>query len=100
MWARKQDISPVDRVKLSRRPDRPYLLDYAPFLYSMFSELHGDRRIADDPAMICGFATFHNEPVVIIGHQKGRNLKSRLQRNFGMAKPEGYRKALRVMRFG
>jgi len=98
MWARKQDISPVDRVKLSRHPDRPYLLDYAPFLFSKFYELHGDRRIADDPAMICGFATFHNEPVVIIGHQKGRNLKSRLQRNFGMAKPEGYRKALRVMR--
>ncbi|HEV2664279.1 MAG TPA: acetyl-CoA carboxylase carboxyltransferase subunit alpha [Blastocatellia bacterium] len=98
MRARKQDISPVDRVKLSRHPDRPYLLDYAPFLFNKFSELHGDRRIADDPAMICGFATFHNEPVVIIGHQKGRDLKSRLQRNFGMAKPEGYRKALRVMR--
>jgi acetyl-CoA carboxylase carboxyl transferase subunit alpha len=98
MWARKQDISPVDRVKLSRHPDRPYLLDYVPFLFSKFSELYGDRRIADDPAMICGFATFHNEPVVIIGHQKGRNLKSRQQRNFGMAKPEAYRKALRVMR--
>ncbi len=65
---------------------------------SEFSELHGDRRIADDPAMVCGFATFHDEPVVIIGHQKGRDLKSRLRRNFGMAKPEGYRKALRVMR--
>lgn len=98
MWARKQDISPIDRVKLSRHPDRPYLLDYAPLLFSKFTELHGDRRIADDPAMICGFATFHDEPVVIIGHQKGRNLKSRLQRNFGQAKPEGYRKALRVMR--
>jgi acetyl-CoA carboxylase carboxyl transferase subunit alpha len=98
MWARKQDISPVDRVKLSRHPDRPYLLDYAPLLFSKFSEIHGDRRIADDPAMVCGFATFHDEPVVIIGHQKGRNLKSRLQRNFGQAKPEGYRKALRVMR--
>jgi acetyl-CoA carboxylase carboxyl transferase subunit alpha len=98
MWARKQDISPVDRVKLSRHPDRPYLLDYVPLLFSKFSELHGDRRIADDPAMVCGFATFHDEPIVIIGHQKGRDLKSRLQRNFGMAKPEGYRKALRVMR--
>jgi acetyl-CoA carboxylase carboxyl transferase subunit alpha len=74
------------------------LLDYVSLLFSEFSELHGDRRIADDPAMICGFATFHDEPVVIIGHQKGRDLKSRLQRNFGMAKPEGYRKALRVMR--
>jgi len=98
MWDSKKDISPVDRVKLSRHPDRPYLLDYVSILFSKFSELHGDRRIADDPAMICGFATFHNEPVVIIGHQKGRNLKSRVQRNFGMAKPEGYRKALRVMR--
>jgi len=100
MWARKQDISPVDRVKLSRHPDRPYLLDYAPFLFSKFYELHGDRRIADDPAMVCGFATFHDEPVVIIGHQKAHDhdIKSRMQRNFGMAKPEGYRKALRVMR--
>jgi acetyl-CoA carboxylase carboxyl transferase subunit alpha len=98
MWARKQDISPVDRVKLSRHLDRPYLLDYVPLLFSKFSELHGDRRIADDPAMVCGFATFHDEPVVIIGHQKGRDLKSRLRRNFGQAKPEGYRKALRVMR--
>jgi acetyl-CoA carboxylase carboxyl transferase subunit alpha len=95
---REQDMSPVDRVKLSRHPDRPYLLDYVSLLFSEFSELHGDRRIADDPAMVCGFATFHGEPVVIIGQQKGRDLKSRLQRNFGMAKPEGYRKALRVMR--
>jgi acetyl-CoA carboxylase carboxyl transferase subunit alpha len=100
MWARKQDISPVDIVKLSRHLDRPYLLDYAPLLFSKFSELHGDRRIADDPAMVCGIATFHDEPVVIIGHQKAHDhdLKSRMQRNFGMAKPEGYRKALRVMR--
>jgi acetyl-CoA carboxylase carboxyl transferase subunit alpha len=98
MWTRKQDISPVDIVKLSRHLDRPYLLDYVPLLFSKFSELHGDRRIADDPAMVCGIATFHDEPVVIIGHQKGRDIKSRLQRNFGMAKPEGYRKALRVMR--
>jgi acetyl-CoA carboxylase carboxyl transferase subunit alpha len=95
---RGRDISPVDIVKLSRHPDRPYLLDYAPLLFSKFSELHGDRRIADDPAMVCGFATFHDEPVVIIGQQKGRNLKTRQQRNFGYAKPEGYRKALRVMR--
>jgi acetyl-CoA carboxylase carboxyl transferase subunit alpha len=98
MWARKQDLSPVDIVKLSRHPDRPYLLDYVPLLFSKFSEIHGDRRIADDPAMVCGFATFHDEPVVIIGQQKGRNLKTRKQRNFGYAKPEGYRKALRVMR--
>ena len=98
MWARKQDISPVDIVKLSRHPDRPYLLDYVPLLFGKFSELHGDRRIADDPAMVCGFATFHDEPVVIIGHQKGRDLKTRKKRNFGYAKPEGYRKALRVMR--
>src|SRR5215475_14860681 len=98
MWARKQDMTPVDRVNLSRHPDRPYLLDYVSLLFSKFSELHGDRRISDDPAMVCGFATFHDEPVVIIGQQKGRNLKTRQQRNFGYAKPEGYRKALRVMR--
>jgi acetyl-CoA carboxylase carboxyl transferase subunit alpha len=98
MWVSKQGMSPIDRVKLSRHPDRPYLLDYVSLLFSNFYELHGDRKFADDPAMICGFATFHNEPIAVIGHQKGRDLKSRLQRNFGMAKPEGYRKALRVMR--
>ena len=98
MWVSKQGMSPIDRVKLSRHPDRPYLLDYVSLLFSNFYELHGDRKFADDPAMICGFATFHNEPITVIGHQKGRDLKSRLQRNFGMAKPEGYRKALRVMR--
>jgi acetyl-CoA carboxylase carboxyl transferase subunit alpha len=95
---RGQFTSPVDRVKLSRHPDRPYLLDYVSSLFSDFHEIHGDRGLADDPAMICGFAAFHNEPVVIIGQQKGRDLKSRQRRNFGMAKPEGYRKALRVMR--
>jgi acetyl-CoA carboxylase carboxyl transferase subunit alpha len=94
---RGQHLSPAERVKLSRHPYRPYLLDYVSLIFSDFTELHGDRRIADDPAMVCGFAKFHDEPVAIIGHQKGRNLKSRQQRNFGMAKPEGYRKALRVM---
>ena len=98
MKDRGQDASPVDRVKLSRHQDRPYFLDYVSLLFSDFNELHGDRKFADDPAMICGFATFHNEPVIVIGHQKGRNLKSRQQRNFGMTKPEGYRKALRAMR--
>src|SRR5215813_256627 len=93
-----KDISPIDRINLSRHPDRPYLHDYVSLLFSNFRELHGDRKFADDPAMICGFATFHNEPVIVIGHQKGRNLKSRQQRNFGMTKPEGYRKALRAMR--
>jgi len=95
---RGQDTSPVDRVKLSRHQDRPYFLDYVSLLFSDFNELHGDRKFADDPAMICGFATFYNEPVIVIGQQKGRNLKTRQQRNFGMTKPEGYRKALRAMR--
>ncbi len=94
---RGQDILPVDRVKLSRHQDRPYFLDYVSLLFRNFCELHGDRQFADDPAMVCGFATFHDEPVIVIGQQKGRNLKTRQERNFGMAKPEGYRKALRVM---
>ena len=66
MKDRGQDISPIDRVKSSRHPDRPYLLDYVSLLFSDFYELHGDRKFADDPAMICGFATFHNEPVIVI----------------------------------
>lgn len=87
-----------DRVKLARHPNRPYMLDYIGFLFTDFFEIHGDRRFADDPAIITGFARFHEEPCVVVGHQKGRTTKQRQQRNFGMAKPEGYRKALRVMK--
>jgi len=91
-------ISPWERVKLARHADRPYTLDYIGYVFSGFTEVHGDRRFADDPAIVAGFATFQGEPCVVVGHQKGRTTKQRQHRNFGMAKPEGYRKALRVMR--
>ncbi len=87
------------RVKLARHADRPYTLDFIQKLFSDFVELRGDRRFADDPALVCGIATFHSLPVTIIGQQKGRDTKQRRYRNFGMPKPEGYRKALRVMQF-
>lgn len=87
-----------ERVQLARHPDRPYTLDFIERLFEDFVELHGDRRYADDPAIICGLARFHGLPIVVIGHQKGRDTKQRSYRNFGMPKPEGYRKALRVMK--
>lgn len=87
-----------ERVQLARHPDRPYTLDLIERLFEDFVEMHGDRRYADDPAIVCGFARFHGMPIAIIGHQKGRDTKQRQLRNFGMPKPEGYRKALRVMK--
>src|SRR6266498_3139858 len=89
-----------DRVLLARHSDRPYTLDFIERLFEDFVELHGDKRFADDPAIVCGFARFHGLPVVVIGHQKGRDTKQRSYRNFGMPKPEGYRKAIRVMKLG
>ena len=86
------------RVLLARHSERPYTQDYIDRLFKDFTEIHGDRRFANDPAIICGFATFHDLPVVVIGHQKGRDTKQRQHRNFGMPKPEGYRKALRAMK--
>lgn len=88
----------MERVQLARHPDRPYTLDFIERLFEEFVELHGDRRFADDPAIICGLARFHGLPIVVIGQQKGRDTKQRSYRNFGMCKPEGYRKALRVMK--
>lgn len=85
-------------VKLARHPERPYTLDFIERLFPDFLELRGDRRYADDPAMVCGVGTFQSRPVVIIGQQKGRDTKQRRFRNFGMPKPEGYRKAIRLMR--
>src|SRR6266700_2422898 len=87
-----------DRVKLARHANRPYTLDYIELLFTDFFEIHGDRRFGDDPAMVAGFARFHEEACVVIGHQKGRTTRQRQHRNFGMPKPEGYRKALRVMK--
>ncbi len=86
------------RTLLARHPQRPYTLDFVRLLFTDFSELHGDRAFGDDPAIVAGFARFHGRAVLIIGHQKGRDTKQRLARNFGQAKPEGYRKALRLMR--
>jgi acetyl-CoA carboxylase carboxyl transferase subunit alpha len=86
-----------DRVLLARHADRPYTLDFVERLFEDFVELHGDKRFAEDPAIVCGLARFHGLPVVVVGHQKGRDTKQRSYRNFGMPKPEGYRKALRVM---
>ena len=86
------------RVQLARHPERPYTLDFVERLFEDFVELHGDRRYAEDPAIVCGFARFHGMPVAAVGHQKGRDTKQRQLRNFGMPKPEGYRKALRVMK--
>jgi acetyl-CoA carboxylase carboxyl transferase subunit alpha len=85
------------RLLLARHPQRPYTDDYIRLLFENFSEIHGDRNFADDPALITGMAKFHGQPVMIVGSQKGRDTKQRLARNFGQAKPEGYRKALRAM---
>ncbi len=88
------------RVLLARHPQRPYTLDYIQMLFTDFIELHGDRRFADDPAMVGGMANFEGRRVMVVGHQKGRDTKQKLQRNFGMTHPEGYRKALRLMQLG
>jgi acetyl-CoA carboxylase carboxyl transferase subunit alpha len=92
------ELSPIQKVQLSRHAARPYLLDYVALMMDEFIELHGDRSFRDDPAIVGGLATFDKHEVLIIGHQKGRNTKENLQRNFGMARPEGYRKATRLMR--
>ncbi len=84
--------------QLARHPQRPYLLDYIPRIFTHFEELHGDRLFGDDSAMVGGLARLEGQPVMLIGQQKGRDLKEKLQRNFGMPRPEGYRKALRLMK--
>jgi acetyl-CoA carboxylase carboxyl transferase subunit alpha len=89
---------PWERVQIARNPDRPYTLDYVGYVFTEFTEIHGDRRFADDQAIVAGMARFRGEPCVIVGHQKGRTTRQRQARNFGMPKPEGYRKALRVMK--
>ena len=85
------------RTQLARHPQRPYTLDFIRLLFTDFMELHGDRNFGDDPAIVAGMARFHGQPVMVMGHQKGRDTKQRLARNFGQAKPEGYRKTLRLM---
>lgn len=89
-------LSPWQRVQLSRHIDRPYTLDYIESLCSEFVELHGDRNFADDPAIVGGLARFRGKSVVVVGHQRGRTVAEKVRRNFGMPRPEGYRKALRL----
>ncbi len=90
-------LSPIQTVQVARHPDRPYTNDYIRMLFTDFVELKGDRLYRDDPAIVGGWARFHGRPVVVIGHQKGRDAKENLLRTFGCAHPEGYRKALRLM---
>lgn len=91
-------ITPWQKTLIARHPERPYTLDYIDLIMKDFVELHGDRRFADDSAIVAGFARFEDIPVAVIGHQKGRSTKERIERNFGQPHPEGYRKALRVMK--
>jgi acetyl-CoA carboxylase carboxyl transferase subunit alpha len=92
------NLTPWQKTMVARHPLRPYTLDYAGALFTDFIELHGDRRFADDPALVCGLASFRGRSVMVVGHQKGRDTKQKIYRNFGMPKPEGYRKALRFMK--
>jgi acetyl-CoA carboxylase carboxyl transferase subunit alpha len=92
------DLNAQQKVQLARHPGRPYMMDYVSLLMDDFVELHGDRGFSDDPAIIGGLATFDEWEVLVLGHQKGRNTKDNMHRNFGMARPEGYRKATRLMR--
>ena len=94
-----QNMSAWQRAELARHPQRPYPLDFVERIFTDWSEVHGDRRFADDAAMVCGMARFHGEPVLVVGTQKGRTTKEKVQRNFGSPNPEGYRKSIRAMKF-
>jgi acetyl-CoA carboxylase carboxyl transferase subunit alpha len=100
--ALRRDVTPHseawERTTLARHPQRPYTLDYVERIFTDWSEIHGDRGFRDDPAIVCGMARFHGEDVMVVGQQKARDAKQRVYRNFGMPHPEGYRKALRVMK--
>jgi acetyl-CoA carboxylase carboxyl transferase subunit alpha len=91
-------LTPWQRVQVARHPSRPYTLDYVDRLCTDFTELHGDRRFGDDGAIVCGFARHRGAPILVVGHQKGRDTKQKVARNFGYARPEGYRKSLRAMK--
>jgi acetyl-CoA carboxylase carboxyl transferase subunit alpha len=94
----RQHINAWQKTELARHAQRPYTLDYVERLFSDWSEIHGDRSYGDDPAIVCGLARYHGDEVMVMGHQKGRDTKQRVYRNFGQANPEGYRKALRCMK--
>ena len=91
-------LTPWQATLVARHPKRPYTADYIAALFTDFVEIHGDRKFADDPAILGGFALYRGRPVAVIGHQKGRDTKEKIRRNFGMPRPEGYRKALRIMK--
>ena len=91
-------LSAWQKAQVARNAKRPYTLDYIQMLFANFIELHGDRKFADDPAIVGGFATYQGMPVALVGHQKGRDIKEKIRRNFGMPSPDGYRKALRIMK--
>jgi acetyl-CoA carboxylase carboxyl transferase subunit alpha len=91
-------LTPIQTLQIARHPNRPSTLDYLGYLVPDFLELHGDRAFADDAAIVAGFATFRDRSVAVVGHQKGRDTRERIRRNFGQSRPEGYRKALRVMK--
>jgi acetyl-CoA carboxylase carboxyl transferase subunit alpha len=91
------NLNPWQTAQMARHPKRPYTLDYIERIFTDFDELHGDRNFGDDKAIVCGLARLEGEPVVVIGHQKGRDVKEKVRRNFGMPNPEGYRKAMRLM---
>jgi acetyl-CoA carboxylase carboxyl transferase subunit alpha len=91
-------LTPWQKTLVARHPQRPYTLDYVQELMKDFVEIHGDRRFGEDAAIVAGFASFEERPIAVIGHQKGRDTKEKIRRNFGMPRPEGYRKALRVMK--
>jgi acetyl-CoA carboxylase carboxyl transferase subunit alpha len=93
-----EEMTAYEKVQLARHADRPYFVDYARMLFEDFEEIHGDRAFGDDPAIVAGFAFLSGRPVCLVGQQKGRDTRQKLHRNFGMPKPEGYRKALRVMK--
>jgi len=92
-------LTPWQQVLVARHPNRPNTLDYVERLFSDFTELHGDRRFSDDPAIVTGFAKFGDDQILVVGHQKGRGTREKIQRNFGYTRPEGFRKALRTMKF-
>lgn len=92
------NLTPWQKTLVARHPQRPYTLDFITILFEEFTEVHGDRKFGDDPAIVAGFARFRGQPCAIVGHQKGRNTKEKVIRNFGQPRPEGFRKALRVMK--
>ena len=92
------NLTPWQKTLVARHPQRPYTLDFIGYLFEEWTEIHGDRKFSDDPAIVAGFARFRGIPCAIIGHQKGRNTKEKIYRNFGQPRPEGFRKALRVMK--